>query len=75
MSTTDQDVNLNLKGSYTPINLPDCYIKIAELAFYRAESRGFESGHQLEDWFEAEREFLEISTKNIDHETNIISSY
>jgi hypothetical protein len=27
---------------------------IAELAYYRAEKRGFDPGHDLEDWLEAE---------------------
>lgn len=33
-----------------------CEIKrrIAERAYYLAESRGFESGHELDDWLEAE---------------------
>lgn len=30
--------------------------KIAELAYYKAERRGFEPGHEWEDWLEAERE-------------------
>jgi hypothetical protein len=29
---------------------------IAEAAYYRAMARGFESGHELEDWLAAERE-------------------
>jgi hypothetical protein len=32
--------------------------RIAELAYFKAESRGFEPGHELEDWLEAEGEFL-----------------
>ena len=31
--------------------------RIAEYAYYKSESRGFESGHELEDWLEAERHF------------------
>jgi len=31
---------------------------VAALAFYKAEQRGFEPGHELEDWLEAEQEFL-----------------
>jgi len=54
-------------GSFTPVNLPDCYTKIAELAFYKAENRGFESGHELDDWIEAEREFNEMIAKNTSH--------
>ncbi|WP_262966605.1 DUF2934 domain-containing protein [Methylobacter psychrophilus] len=33
-------------------------MKIAELAYYKAESKGFESGHELEDWLEVEREVM-----------------
>jgi hypothetical protein len=29
---------------------------ISAAAYYRAEARGFEPGHELEDWIEAERE-------------------
>jgi hypothetical protein len=29
--------------------------RIAETAYYLAEKRGFEPGHELEDWFEAEK--------------------
>lgn len=30
--------------------------RIAEIAYCKAEKRGFEPGHELEDWFEAEQE-------------------
>lgn len=30
--------------------------RIAEAAYWRAERRGFEPGHELDDWLEAERE-------------------
>jgi hypothetical protein len=29
-------------------------LMIAEAAYYRAEQRGFEPGHELEDWLDAE---------------------
>jgi hypothetical protein len=29
---------------------------IAEIAYYRAERRGFEPGHETEDWLSAEAE-------------------
>jgi hypothetical protein len=29
---------------------------IAKAAYFRAEKRGFQSGHELEDWFTAEAE-------------------
>ena len=40
------------------INLADRNARIAELAYYKAESRGFEPGHELEDWLEAEKELM-----------------
>jgi len=40
------------------IHLPDRDAKIAEIAYRMAENRGFAPGHELDDWLEAEREFL-----------------
>ncbi len=36
--------------------LLDPAAQIAELAYFKAEQRGFETGHEMEDWLEAERE-------------------
>jgi hypothetical protein len=47
-----------LDASGDTICLPDRDARVAELAYYKAESRGFEPGHELEDWLEAEQEFL-----------------
>lgn len=33
-----------------------CHEMIAVCAYYKAEKRGFASGHELEDWYEAEQE-------------------
>ena len=30
--------------------------RVAEAAYFLAEHRGFSPGHELEDWFEAERQ-------------------
>jgi hypothetical protein len=49
-STTDEDCST--------ICLADRDAKIAELAYYKAENRGFAPGYELEDWLEAEQEFL-----------------
>ena len=38
--------------------LSDYAEAIAEIAYYKAEKRGFEAGHDVDDWLEAEREFL-----------------
>lgn len=37
----------------------DLQAKIAELAYHKAESRGFAPGREMEDWLEAERELTE----------------
>lgn len=34
----------------------DVQRRIAVAAYYRAEQRGFEPGHELEDWIAAEKE-------------------
>ena len=43
--------------SHTPEVLiaPEVQQKIAEIAYFLYEERGKESGHELEDWLEAER--------------------
>jgi len=50
VSTPDEDCST--------ICLPDRDAKIAEIAYLKAESRDFAPGYELEDWLEAEREFL-----------------
>jgi hypothetical protein len=40
------------------IDLPDQDNTIAELAYFKAQNRGFEAGHELDDWLEAERDLL-----------------
>ncbi|MGZ4968892.1 MAG: DUF2934 domain-containing protein [Methylobacter sp.] len=67
MTTPVRSSNSSPTVSFTPINLPDCYTKIAELAFYKAESRGFEPGHELDDWIEAEREYKKMVDEEIPH--------
>jgi hypothetical protein len=34
----------------------------AEIAYFRAQSRGFEPGHELEDWIAAEAEVERLKT-------------
>jgi hypothetical protein len=33
--------------------------KIAECAYYKAEARGFEPGHEMEDWLAAKAETIQ----------------
>lgn len=37
--------------------------KINELAYYKAECRGFQPGHEMEDWLEAEQDYLSQQKK------------
>ncbi len=53
---TKAEVSLVTEPLESPIYLPDVSAKIAEQAYYKAESRGFSPGHELDDWLEAERE-------------------
>lgn len=38
------------------LGMQERHKKIQELAYYKAERRGFAPGHELDDWLEAERE-------------------
>jgi|HubBroStandDraft_6_1064221.scaffolds.fasta_scaffold2141172_2 hypothetical protein len=37
-------------------NWTDLQERISQVAYYKAQQRGFEPGHDWEDWFAAERE-------------------
>ena len=50
--------SLLIHDSLIPENLPNIHARIAEIAYYKSEKRGFKSGHDLDDWLEAERELL-----------------
>ena len=53
-----QEVNSDHEESGSTLNSVDLDARIAELAYLKAESRGFEPGHELEDWLEAEQELM-----------------
>ena len=38
-------------------SFPDRDAGIAEIAYLKAEKRGFAPGHEMDDWLEAEQEF------------------
>ncbi len=48
-----QNILLRGGGLYP---LESKYSQIAECAYYKAEARLFESGHEMEDWLESEYE-------------------
>ncbi len=53
-----QEVNSDPEESSNILKSEDLDARIAELAYLKAESRGFEPGHELEDWLEAEQELM-----------------
>ncbi len=58
MSFKNEKYNVSSMKNNEPIALPDLNGRIAELAYYKSESRGFEPGYELNDWLEAERELI-----------------
>ncbi|TPQ24744.1 DUF2934 domain-containing protein [Methylomonas koyamae] len=58
MNSTKKNAKENPVHNDEPITLPDINLRIAELAYYKSESRGFEPGYELNDWLEAERELI-----------------
>jgi len=44
--------DIDLKGEFRKM--------VAVNAYYRAEKRGFEPGHEMDDWLEAEQEITNI---------------
>ncbi|HEY0802429.1 MAG TPA: DUF2934 domain-containing protein [Steroidobacteraceae bacterium] len=40
-----------------PVAVTSRQALIAELAYFRARDRGFQPGHEVEDWLKAEAEF------------------
>jgi hypothetical protein len=54
--------NKNRNKSFNPLAKNGALLlnrntRIAEYAYYKSKSRVFESGHEVEDWLEAERHF------------------
>ena len=48
--------NSDIESINDVLFLPDHDAKVGELAYFKAESRGFEPGYELEDWLAAEGE-------------------
>lgn len=53
--------NLTSDESGIVLDPLDKAARISELAYYKAKERGFEPGHELEDWLEAEQELTSIA--------------
>lgn len=46
-----------------PIVSQERHRRVAEVAYYLAERRGFEPGHEMEDWLEAEKTIVVSSDR------------
>ncbi len=53
MAIQDNRLNYNIKEGIEPDKFRQM---VEELAYAKAERRGFVSGHELDDWLEAEQE-------------------
>ncbi len=47
----------------TPVAPEYCHQMIAEAAYYHAEARGFQGGHEIDDWLEAEAKIGSVLKK------------
>lgn len=55
---TEKPVQRLVDSEGFPID-PDAFNEmVAERAYYKAQQRGFEPGHETEDWLDAEKELL-----------------
>jgi DUF2934 family protein len=61
------DVNVvpmsSVDSGTPPVDCDQRRAMIAEAAYFRAEQRGFEPGHELEDWCAAEGEIDTLPTR------------
>lgn len=55
-SKPKSDVKSKAESSSAKLSDEDRCCLVSELAYYKAEARGFEPGHELEDWLAAEVE-------------------
>lgn len=55
---TPQKSQANEAASAEAVAVPEIDERISERAYYKAESRGFAPGYELQDWLEAEQELL-----------------
>ncbi len=58
LEKTNKPENIFVKAEHLFEDFAKNTQEIAQRAFERFEQRGFEFGHELEDWFKAERELL-----------------
>jgi hypothetical protein len=57
--------------SFDPPEEPVWHRMIAETAYYLAERRGFEGGHSLDDWLEAEQQVRQMISPILESEATM----
>jgi hypothetical protein len=55
-ASNDESVQQIAQAAAAAIDAAEREARIAVAAFYLAEARGFEPGHELDDWLQAERQ-------------------
>jgi hypothetical protein len=58
MATTLKKIKDSNRVIDEAVRIPGRDARIAELAYYKAEQRGFAPGHEMDDWLLAEREVM-----------------
>lgn len=48
----------SFSGKAKKLSKDQVFSQVALLAYYKAEARGYEPGHEIQDWLEAEAEML-----------------
>lgn len=56
-------IQVNTKSPVSMVDInavqePDKATRIAVAAYFKAEARGYEPGHEIQDWIEAEAELV-----------------
>ncbi|MGR9087740.1 MAG: DUF2934 domain-containing protein [Gammaproteobacteria bacterium] len=54
---SEENLSPNLTADEV-MNTDEFRAMVEERAFFKAQKRGFEPGHELDDWLEAEKEIL-----------------
>ena len=67
MSTSRKQTKARDPSAAPAAGMQDHGQLIALAAYFKAEARGFEPGHELEDWLAAERELAAANSFSVRH--------
>jgi len=60
VKAVEKESELPVDDAREPIILPDYDARISEIAYFKAKKRNFEPGYELDDWLEAEQEYIHL---------------